>query len=122
MKKRYLIFPIIILFLLFALKDFWCLRVKISERSYIQQVPFTKNYVLNSKNQGKLVGYVYEWKFSSPYLYGSDFFDNYFLANEITGTVKMYKNLHDFYVDLDKYGLAYTMDNCTRVIDFTMIN
>lgn len=123
MKKQGLIISIIFLILIALYwKDFWLLNVKLSEDFYIRQIPFTSNYVLKSKLNGKIVEHIYEWNISNNYIYGSDTYDNYFLYDIKSQVLEMYKDLNEFNDELRKKNLVYRMDNCTRIMDFQKIN
>lgn len=123
MKKRSLIISIIFLILIALYwKNFWFLNVKLSEDFYIQQIPFTSNYVLKSKLNGKIVEHIYEWNISNNFIFGSDINDNYFLYDIKSKVLKIYKDMSEFNDDLRKRNLVYRMDNCTRIMDFQKIN
>ncbi len=123
MKKQGLIISIIFLILIALYwKDFWLLNVKLSEDFYIRQIPFTSNYVLKSKLNGKIIEHIYEWNISNNYIYGSDTYDNYFLYDIKSQVLEMYKDLNEFNDELRKKNLVYRMDNCTRIMDFQKIN
>ena len=123
MKKRSLIISIIFLILIALYwKNFWFLNVKLSEDFYIQQIPFTSNYVLKSKLNGKIVEHIYEWNISNNFIFGSDTYDNYFLYDIKSQVLEIYKDLNEFNDDLRKKNLIYRMDNCTRIMDFQKIN
>lgn len=103
MKKQGLIISIIFLILIALYwKDFWLLNVKLSEDFYIRQIPFTSNYVLKSKLNGKIVEHIYEWNISNNYIYGSDTYDNYFLYDIKSQVLEMYKDLNEFNDELRK--------------------
>ena len=124
-KLRYII-PLSIIFLLLAVLSYkFCfLRIKISEDLYIQQKPFTRNYYLKSHDKGKIIEFVYEWKDVDKYVYGSSYQDNtfYYIYEKENNKLQVFEDLHSFYIKLDSLNLVYTMDNCSRILDYKRIN
>ena len=126
MKKRLFIcfsFLIVFLFLFFYFKDFICLRVKITDEYYIQQKLFSKNHMLKSKKTGKILENIYEWRCEKDYIYGSGYY--YYYIYNIKSNELIYfneKQIDQFYQKTNELGIKYRMDNCTRVMDYKMIN
>ena len=123
LKKRYIFLFLLILILLFITKNFLFLRVKITDEYYIQQKLFTKNYVLKSKKKGSIVEHIYEWRNEDEYIYGSGY-GYYFIYNKTENELLIYdeeNQSEEFYTKIKELGYKYRMDNCTRIIDFTMI-
>ena len=124
-RIKYFIPIFIIILILFLIgKKFWFLRVYINEIYYIQQKPFTNNYILISKKNGHILEHIYEWLDVNEYIYGSGYNDKdfYYLYEKKKNTVIIYEDLHSFYEKLNAINLKYTMDNCTRIIDYKLIN
>lgn len=123
-KKLVIFFITIILLLTFLISYKFCfLRIQISNDYYIQQKPFTSNYIFFSKKYGKIIEHIYEWKETDNFIYGSCYNDKdlYFLYKKKNNEIKIFEDLHSFYNKLDSLNLVYTMDNCTRVMDFKRV-
>ena len=112
------------LILLVLLYKFCFLHIRVSDDYYIQQKPFTNNYILYSHRQGKILENIYEWKETDKYIYGSGYKnqDFYYWYEKERNDLLIFSNLHDFYQKLDSLNLVYAMDNCTRIIDYKTIN
>lgn len=124
MSKAKIIFPSIILFVILVIfcYKFGYLRIRISNDFYIQQKPFTSNFILKSETKGTILEYIYEWKETDNYIYGSVLAnDTYYLYEKESDKLNIYNDLHSFYISLDEHNLIYTMDNCSRIMDFRKI-
>lgn len=125
MKKKVFIFLLIFIVILFFLtKNYFFLRVEITDEYYIQQKFFTKNYILKSKKNGIILEHIYEWRDEDEYIYGSGY-GYYYIYNKAENELLIYdeeKQSDDFYTKIKELGYKYRMDNCTRIIDFTMSN
>lgn len=103
-------------------KKYLFLKVSISDEYYIQQKPFTKNYVLKSRNFGTIVENLYEWKEENKHIFGSGY-GYYYIYDKVTnGLLKYDENTQseEFYQKIKELGYHYRIDSCTRVLDFTM--
>ena len=126
MKKKVFIilfFLTIILFFILT-KDIFFLKVKITEDCYIQQRFFTSNYILKSKKNGIIVEHIYDWRNEEDYIYGSGY-GYYYIYDKNKNELFKFdeeKQSECFYSKIKELGYKYRMDNCTRIIDFTMIN
>ena len=125
MKK---IVPIVVLILLavpgfFICRKYFFIRVKINDEYYIQQKPFTKNYVLKSKTSGTIAENIYEWMDKSDFIYGSGYGYYYIYDKNNSKLFKYDENnqseTEEFYKKIKESGYVYRMDNCTRIIDIT---
>ena len=123
-KKVFLLFIFIITFIFLLITYKFCfLKIKISNDYYIQQKPFTSNYIFYSRKYGKIIENIYEWKDEDSYIYGSCYKDKdlYFLYYKETNEIILFEDLHSFYNKLDTLNLIYKMDNCKRVMDYKQI-
>ena len=114
---------LILVFMYWYTKDFFFLKVKIDEGYYIQQKPFTSNHVLKSKKNGAILENIYDWKVTDRYIYGSCTDEElYYLYDKEKNDLQVFDSGMEFTKVIDKLHLNYTMSNCTRVMDFKMIN
>lgn len=60
--KLSLIIPMLIVIALLCRfgSRYWFLRINLSDGYYVQQKPFTSNYILKSKTKGKIFEWIYE--------------------------------------------------------------
>lgn len=123
LKLKILIPGLILLLFLSVIGYKFCfLRIRISDAYYILQKPFTNNFILKSKTKGKILEHIYEWKETDNYIYGSCLTkDTYFLYEKMNNELNIFDDLHSFYICLDKYDLIYTMDNCSRIMDYRKV-
>lgn len=125
-RKLSLIIPMLIVIALLCRfgSRYWFLRINLSDGYYVQQKPFTSNYILKSKTKGKIFEWIYEWKEVDSYIYGSrdmlEEKESYYLLNKATGELELYDTLDLFDERLDTLKLVYTMDNCMRVMDYKL--
>ena len=125
LKKIFIVFVFIIFFILLIITYKFCfLRINISNDYFIQQKPFTSNYIFYSRKHGKIIENIYEWKDEESYIYGSCFKDKdfYFLYHKKNNELILFYDLHSFYNKLDSLNLIYKMDNCKRVLDYKKIH
>lgn len=126
MKKIVLIILLILLAIpgFFICRKYFFIRHDINDEYYIQQKPFTDNYVLKSKTNGTITEYIYEWTDKSDCIYGSGYGYYYIYDKNNNELFKYDENdqaqVEEFYKKIKRSGYVYRMDNCTRILDLTL--